>query len=129
MRGTLLTTTETLITETCCNCAVLFAIPKYLQDQLRDSHDKFYCPNGHGQSYLSKSDAELANERADRLAAQVKMVGQRLERERKSHSATKGKVTKLKNRIANGVCPCCNRTFANVARHMASQHPEFEGAD
>lgn len=23
------------------------------------------------------------------------------------------------------VCPCCNRTFQNVARHIAGQHPDY----
>jgi hypothetical protein len=23
-------------------------------------------------------------------------------------------------------CPCCNRTFLNVQRHMASKHPELK---
>lgn len=40
--------------------------------------------------------------------------------------AQKGQNTRLKNRIAAGVCPCCNRSFQNVARHMAGQHPDFQ---
>lgn len=31
-------------------------------------------------------------------------------------------------RIRNGVCPCCNRSFKDVHRHMKSQHPEFNPA-
>jgi hypothetical protein len=23
------------------------------------------------------------------------------------------------------VCPCCNRSFQNLRRHMATKHPEF----
>jgi hypothetical protein len=30
--------------------------------------------------------------------------------------------------VANGVCPCCNRTFQNLARHMAGKHPDYEEA-
>lgn len=26
---------------------------------------------------------------------------------------------------ACGVCPCCNRSFTNVRRHMTSQHPDY----
>jgi hypothetical protein len=39
--------------------------------------------------------------------------------------AFKGRVTRLKNRAAAGVCPCCNRTFAQLARHMATKHKGF----
>jgi hypothetical protein len=48
----------------------------------------------------------------------------------RSHAATKGHVTRKKRqleRVASGVCPCCNRSFVNLRRHMKTQHPEFEG--
>ena len=41
--------------------------------------------------------------------------------------ATKGVVTKIRRRVANGVCPCCKRHFVNLKRHMSGQHPEFAG--
>ena len=37
--------------------------------------------------------------------------------------------TRLKNRVASGVCPCCNRTFKQLAAHMSRQHPEFKTGD
>jgi hypothetical protein len=40
----------------------------------------------------------------------------------KERQATK----RLKQRVAAGVCPCCNRTFTNLAEHMAGQHAEFQ---
>lgn len=40
-------------------------------------------------------------------------------------AAQRGQTTKLKNRIAKGVCPCCQRSFQNLKRHMESQHPDF----
>lgn len=27
-------------------------------------------------------------------------------------------------RIGAGICPCCNRTFSQLARHMQSKHPD-----
>lgn len=39
--------------------------------------------------------------------------------------ATKGRLTKTKKRIANGVCPCCNRHFVNLERHMTGKHPDY----
>lgn len=40
--------------------------------------------------------------------------------------AEKGAKTRIKNRVANGVCPCCTRTFQNLHRHMETKHPEFK---
>jgi hypothetical protein len=33
--------------------------------------------------------------------------------------------TRIRNRIAAGVCPCCTRTFKNVARHIKDKHPTY----
>lgn len=57
--------------------------------------------------------------------ADIRTEQRRLESERRAHAATKGQLTKTKKRIANGVCPCCNRSFANLERHMAGQHPDY----
>lgn len=42
-----------------------------------------------------------------------------------AYTAAVGQVTKLKNRVGHGVCPCCNRSFGNLARHIESEHPTF----
>ncbi|WP_159103999.1 hypothetical protein [Rhodopseudomonas sp. B29] len=52
------------------------------------------------------------------------MRDQREAAERRA-AAARGQVTKIKNRVGHGVCPCCNRTFANLARHMAGEHPGY----
>lgn len=109
----------------CYSCGVPFGmVDTFYNDRLRD-HRTFYCPNGHGQCFTGKSEAEklreqlaFANSRAERL---------RMERdaEARSKAAVRGHLTRIKRRIANGVCPCCNRTFQDVMRHMASQHPAY----
>lgn len=40
-------------------------------------------------------------------------------------NAYKGNVTKLKKRASAGLCPCCNRHFTNLQRHIASKHPDI----
>lgn len=124
--------TEQLIVEHCCNCGMAFAMPADFQRRRRDDHVNFYCPAGHPQHYYGKTEAEKQRERAERLQRQVeareadiRTEQRRLESERRAHAATKGQLTKTKKRIANGVCPCCNRSFANLERHMAGQHPDY----
>lgn len=53
------------------------------------------------------------------------MMGVREDGTVDGHAAARGQVTRLKRRAANGVCPCCTRTFADLKRHMANQHPDF----
>jgi C4-dicarboxylate-specific signal transduction histidine kinase len=117
----------------CCNtCGVSYAVTDAYEQRRRNDHNTFYCPNGHSQYYPQKNEAEKQRERADRLARQVeareadiRLEQRRLENERRAHSATKGQLTKTKKRVANGVCPCCNRSFADLGRHMAGQHPDY----
>jgi hypothetical protein len=136
MRNDTITTNQTLVVEQCYKCAVLFAFPYELQQSLLKDHAReFYCPNGHSQHYIGKTEAEKERERADRLARQVeareadiRFEQRRLENARRAHAATKGQLTKIKKRVANGVCPCCTRHFVNVERHIKSQHPDYAEA-
>jgi hypothetical protein len=48
-----------------------------------------------------------------------------IDRERKSHAATKGHLTRTKKRAASGVCPCCRRSFKQLRRHMQNKHPVY----
>lgn len=33
----------------------------------------------------------------------------------------------IKKRVQGGACPCCNRHFVQLERHMATKHPEIVG--
>lgn len=128
MRGATINIGVQLITEECCVCGVMFALPETLRDKLLQTKKDFYCPNGHDQRYTGKTEAEKQRERADRLERTLANAEEDLRCERASHRTTKGNVTKLKKRVANGVCPCCQRSFANLGRHMAGQHPDYAEA-
>lgn len=118
--------------ETCCVCGSHFAMPRELKRAARkDTGVWFFCPLGHRQHYkTSEADQVRADLAATerRLAAVEKSrewTEKRLENTERRLSATRGVVTKLKNRAAAGVCPCCSRTFQNLARHMSTKHPDF----
>ena len=123
-----------LVAITCCNseCGITFAVPEHWQRQKRRDHSWWYCPNGHHQHYPAQSDIEKAKAEAEQLRSRLAAAKQnakyhRAERERveRSRSAIKGQLTKVKNRVAKGVCPCCNRHFENLHRHMETKHPEY----
>ena len=120
--------------EECCNCGIPFAMTTQLQQEYKRNHAIFYCPKGHQQYYSGKSDEEKLQDQV--AALENKLQNKQKEKEwaeqatrnaKNQARAQKGAKTKLKNRIKNGVCPCCTRTFANVSRHMANQHPEYQG--
>jgi hypothetical protein len=115
----------------CCNCSMPFAVPGTIRGTWIDQGTTFYCPVGHSQHYTETTVQKLRKEieNADRRAKwhAENAANERAARERTERrlSAAKGQQTKLRNRVKHGVCPCCTRTFSNLQRHMANQHPEF----
>lgn len=117
---------------TCADCGMVFAFPAQLITKRRRDHQNFYCPSGHSNYFPGKSDLEqlqqqLTDARLEIKRAEYRAQTAQLEREaaRKELRATRGQMTKLRKRIANGVCPCCRRTFVNLQRHMTSKHPDY----
>lgn len=109
-------------TEICCKCAMAFAMPADFQRRRRDDRQSFYCPSGHKQHYVGKTEAQLLREqleRAERERDASKSVANSAIHERdqiaRAHKS-------MRNRVMNGVCPCCNRTFQNLLRHMQTEH-------
>lgn len=122
------------VTITCCHksCHCNFAMTKMMNDEFRKSHERFYCPHGHGQSYNGESAEEKLQRELNRAKQNAAYLESRIsdeqaEKERLRHSANafKGHVTRIKKRVGQGVCPCCNRTFKHLAKHMAGKHPEY----
>lgn len=115
----------------CPTCGIVYGIPATFADDCRSSGKSYYCPNGHTLSWRD-TDADKQRKRAER-AEKDRDYWQKEERRMREEKtsaehrerAQKAAKTKLKNRIAKGVCPCCNRHFVNVERHMQTKHPEF----
>jgi hypothetical protein len=87
-----------------------------------------FCPLGH--EYFLKGKGENARLRAEVASLRDRVdlyQGQRDSTER-SLATTRGHMTRLKKRVAAGVCPCCNRTFQDLAKHMKGQHPKYVGS-
>jgi hypothetical protein len=117
---------------TCPVCGVVYGLSEEFRQRAQDAGERkwgWYCTNGHSLAYPGKSADDLERERlADELArTKTSLLNERDIREtvERSRAAIKGELTKTKKRVAKGVCPCCNRHFANVQRHMEGQHPDY----
>lgn len=125
---------DTINVGKCCRCGCEMALPLELHHAAKRSPDiLFYCPYGHPQHYpAGETEADKLRRERDRLAQRVAERDDEIRRQRERAegldrrlAATRGVVTRIKNRVGHGVCPCCNRTFEDLARHMASKHPTF----
>jgi hypothetical protein len=113
------------VTLECCACGVNFAVPDALYRTKKADQTEFYCPFGHNQYFpKGRSELEIARDEAARLKRNLASREEDLRSERASHAATKGHLTRSKQRAAAGVCPFCHRNFQQVKRHIANKHPD-----
>lgn len=112
---------------TCAVCGTVFGLGKRFMEARQEDHQTFYCPNGHEECYSGPSPEE---KQISRLKGDVTWERQRAERaieqaatNERRRRAEKAAKTRIKNRIAKGVCIYCNRSFVDLRRHMEGQHP------
>jgi len=122
-----------LTTIVCGGCGGVYAITERFRKQCANEGTSWHCPycnvgwgySGNSENARLKKQVANLSAQADRTNAHIGRLNHELETTERSRAAMKGQVTKMKNRAANGVCPCCSRTFTNLARHMKSKHPDF----
>jgi hypothetical protein len=113
-------------------------LPKSLYEAARKS-DRicFYCAYGHEQVFRAgETEADKLRRERDLLKQQMARVEEeKMDLVAKAALATseakaaKRETARLKKRAAAGVCPCCHRTFGELARHMQTKHPEFRAEE
>lgn len=120
---------------TCGECGIRYAVPKKFLDSRREERlsgqtKGWWCPNGHRWSFTETDNDRLRRER-DILKQQIARVeDDRAAAWRAEEAATAAKkkaeaaLKRTMNRAGAGVCPCCNRSFVALARHMKTRHPD-----
>lgn len=117
----------------CYRCNEDFGLTDEVEAALRRSCASFHCPWGHSQAFRLgecnedklRRERDSLKQQAARLHDRIREEGARADRERNRANGYKGHATRISKRAKAGVCPCCNRTFQQLARHMATQHPQF----
>lgn len=123
--GLPLQVTVTLTEINCGGCGGTYAINERYRKQREESRGHWMCPYcrtewGYGQSENDRLKADLAAASARTQAALARANAEQAERQR-----AEAERDRLKKRAAAGVCPCCNRTFQQLAAHMATKHPDM----
>lgn len=122
------------VAETCYreSCRISFAMPRDFYEARREDKESFFCPRGHGQHYTGKSEKQKLEDRLEREQQRTAFEKNRrldaehqAEYQKRRAAAYKGQITKARKRVGKGVCPCCNRTFSRLSRHMETKHPDY----
>ncbi|WP_259384424.1 hypothetical protein [Bacillus thuringiensis] len=144
-RGLTISVSQKLVTEECAQCGIIFAFTEDLQRRLKGEYAGkaeawFFCPRGHQQYYkVGKSEEEKIRDqlgeeirkrqRAEQNIAmhadEARQAREVAEHERRRANGYKGHAAKITKRAKAGVCPCCNRHFTALERHMVTKHPQF----
>lgn len=107
-----------------CWCGIRHAIPSELNRQLDlDPAHNAYCPLGH--SYV-RTGSKTATEKLAAAQARERHLEDQLRAAEADAEAGRVRLVRERERVANGVCPCCNRSFVALRRHIASQHPGYD---
>lgn len=127
--------TVNLYVEECCACGMVFAMPSDWQQVRRRQRDTFHCPAGHAQHYTGKTPEQQQRERAEQAEAAAAAERRRATQaeeaaryQRRRVAALRGHLTRMRNRIAAGVCPVpgCQRTgLTQTLRHIRTKHPDW----
>lgn len=134
MRGDTAQGTVDFVMEECCNCGMPFYLTKDLQNRLRkEPGTSFWCPKGHGQHYTGETPEQKLKKQLAAAQAEAEFAYQKLgeERETSEHfkrrlSSVRGHLTRAKNQLLKGNCPCCDEHFDDLEQHITTQHPDFE---
>ncbi len=120
------------LVHTRCWCGTPFMVPRSLDESARNSGHTMYCPHGHTMHWKQTEADKLRLER-DRLKQQIAQKDDEISaksreaiEQRERASKAEKAAARLKKRASAGTCPCCSRTFQNMAIHMRKQHPEFK---
>ena len=121
----------------CCSCGVPFAMPEAVREKFVDDPNKyFYCPYGHSQHYSKSTESilreqlkrqkEAAEQKERQLASNAAFWLDHYNKTAEEKRKAQHELRRIKKRVGNGVCPCCNRTFQDLQKHMATKHPEVK---
>lgn len=127
--------------KTCPTCGVHYALDAAFNNRNWELGNAWYCPNGHRlvftedkatqvQKQLDAANRQLSTARNDRdyFAERLDETDAKLSKTRATLKGSKTRLRNLKSRVAAGVCPAgCKRSFADLAAHIKTKHPDYGG--
>ena len=128
-----ITHTSELTCITCPHCGGGYAISetyRFEAQRVGGFRMQWACPyckqeRGYGESEADRLKSQVGRLQTDieRKEAEKRDYAERNAKLVASRNACRGHFNRIARRVKAGVCPCCNRTFTNLARHMTTNHP------
>lgn len=110
----------------CLTCGCVIVASERVLNQMREVGGFYHCQNGHKQGWtLGGSEIERLRRERDRLKQDAARKEDEILAAVANQMKAERALTRHKKRAAAGLCPCCNRTFTNMTRHMQTEHPDY----
>ncbi len=110
----------------CGACGVVSTCPEVVYDQHCAEGGYHHCPNGHTWGWAKDAcERERLRRERDQLKQRIAQKDDEIANQISRAAKAETEITRLHKRAKAGVCPCCNRTFVNMQRHMKSKHPNI----
>lgn len=127
----------TLTTINCGECGGTYAINERYRAQKESKGGGWHCPYCQcNWGYFGETEAQKLKKQLETERRNVEFYRNNARSERDAREQTERRLvarkaanTRLRNRVKNGVCPCCSRTFMNLHDHMKTKHPDFQPDD
>lgn len=127
----------TLTAINCGECGGTYCINERYRAQRYEKGGGWHCPycqcswGYFGDTEAAKLKKALEAEQRNTAFYKNNAASERASREctERRLIAAKGAKIRLRNRIKNGVCPCCTRSFENLANHIKTKHPDFKAEE
>jgi hypothetical protein len=105
----------------CGGCGATYALNKRYIDARREDGGGWHCPYCQiGWGYSNNNENAILRRALAEAERQARVAKCDAMKERIEKEQAQGKL----NRTKNGVCPCCNRSFTNLRRHMRTKHKD-----
>ena len=115
----------------CWKCKSDVWLPASLYKAARhSSRIVFFCPYGHEAIFSEdETEADKLRRERDRLLQRTAQLNDELSAEKRRAFALEEAAVKARKRAKAGTCPCCHRTFRQMALHMRNKHPGFKAEE
>lgn len=117
----------------CGQCGGTYAINERFRKQREVYGDGWHCPYcqcswgyfTNSENARLKKEIEDEKKRTQAALARANEAAVRAAQATADAAAADRKLKRHLKRTVAGVCPCCNRTFQQLQRHMKTKHPDF----
>lgn len=118
-------TEEIKLTTFTCSCGGTYAISEKVREHAYKDSGDWHCP--YCQRSWGYHETEAHRLRKELTAAKSETMRAHQLRAQADADALRAVLEKkrIEKRAKAALCPCCNRSFIALRRHLATKHPEF----